>query len=107
MKGYRNIMVEYGDENKKIVVSEFGWAVSDNPPSAYRYAYDNTYQEQAEWTAWAYQRGKSAGWVGPMMLLNLDYGLVASGQPISYWSLLTPTGPVPAYTAIAEMPKHR
>jgi hypothetical protein len=105
MQGYRDVMVANGDEAKKILVTEFGWAVSDNPPPAYQFAYDNTYQEQAEWTVWAFQWGKDAGWVAPMMLFNLDYGLVAPGSEISYWSLLTPTGPVPAYTAIQTMPK--
>jgi hypothetical protein len=107
MHGYHNIMGAYADEDKKIVVTEFGWAVSDNPELAYQFAYDNTYAEQAEWTVWAFQWGKATSWAGPMMLFNLDYGLTAAGSPISYWSLLTPTGTVPAYTAIAEMQKMR
>lgn len=106
MQGYRAVMVANGDENKRILVTEFGWAVSDDPPPAYQYAYDNTYQEQADWTVWAFQWGKSTPWVGPMMLFNLDYGLVAPGSEVSFWSLLTPTGPVPAYTAIQMMPKY-
>lgn len=105
MEGYHNIMAAYADDNKRIVVTEFGWAVSEDPSPGYQYAYDNTYAEQAEWTVWAFQWGKGIGWAGPMMLFNLDYGLTSPALEISYWSLLTPTGTVPAYSAIAAMPK--
>jgi hypothetical protein len=105
MEGYRDVMVANGDGDKKIIPTEFGWAVSDNPPPSYQYAYDNTYQEQAQWTVGAFQWGGNSGWVGPMFFFNLDYGVAAPGSPIAYWSLLMPSGPVPAYIAIANMPK--
>ncbi len=105
MEGYRNVMVTNGDSAKKIVLTEFGWAVTANPQPGYEYARSNTYQEQAQWIVEAFQWGKSQGWVGPMILWNLDYGLTAAGTELSLFSLLTPNGVVPAYTAIVAMPK--
>jgi hypothetical protein len=105
MEGYRNVMVANGDAGKDIVPTEFGWAVSDSPAAGYEYARDNTYEEQAQWTVEAFQAGKQWGWVGPMFLWNLDYGVTAAGTELAQWSLLQPDGPVPAYMAIAGMPK--
>lgn len=104
MRGYRHVMITYGDGNKSIVPTEFGWAVSDNPQAGYEYARDNSYAEQANWIVAAYQWGNNAGWVGPMILWNLDYGVTAPGTELSNFSLLR-NGPTPAYTAIANMPK--
>ena len=104
MEGYRHVMIAHGDGNKSIVPTEFGWAVSDNPQAGYEYARDNTYTEQAQWITTAYQWGKNTGWVGPMILWNLDYGVTAPGTELSNFSLLR-NGPTPAYTAIANMPK--
>jgi hypothetical protein len=105
MEGYRNVMVANGDSNIKIVPTAFGWAVSDNPAPGYEYAIDNTYEEQAQWIVEAFQWAKASGWVGPMFLWNLDYGITAAGTGLSYFSLLTPEGPVPAYAALANLPK--
>jgi hypothetical protein len=105
MEGYRSVMVTNGDSNIKIVPTVFVWAVSDNPAPGYAYAIDNTYEEQAQWIVEALQWAKATGWVGPMFLWNLDYGITAAGTGLSYFSLLTPEGPVPAYSALANLPK--
>lgn len=105
MEGYRNVMVAQGDGSKNIVPTEFGWAVSNNPQPGYEYARSNTYEEQAQWIVQAFQWGKSQGWVGPMLLWNLDYGITAAGTELANFSLLTSNGVVPAYTAIVNMPK--
>jgi hypothetical protein len=106
MEGYRAVMVANGDSNKRIAVTSFGWASASNPASAYQYAADNTYAEQAEWIVQAYQWGRNAGWVNLMILWNLDFGVYyPPSSPGTYWSLLLQTGPVPAYSAVAAMPK--
>lgn len=105
MEGYRNVMVAHGDGSMKIAVTEFGWASTSNPASGLQFAGDNTYAEQAEWIVQAYQWGKNSGWVNMMILWNLDYGVYSPTSPISYWSLLRQTGPIPAYAAVAAMPK--
>jgi spore germination protein YaaH len=105
MEGYRNVMVANGDNSKTIWPTEFGWAVSGNPHPGYEYALDNTLEEQAKWIVEAYQQGKAWGWAGTMFLWNLDYGVTAAGTELAAFSLLLPSGPVPAYGALAGMPK--
>jgi spore germination protein YaaH len=105
MEGYRNVMVANGDNAKTIWPTEFGWASSSNPAPNYEYAADNTLEEQAQWTVEAYQMAKQWGWVGTAFLWNLDYGVTAAGTELSQWGLLQPSGPVPAYGALAGMPK--
>jgi len=105
MEGLRNVMIAHGDSHKGIAPTAFGWAVSDDTTPCYLYAVDNTYEEQAQWIVEAYQWGKAQGRVGPMFLWNLDYGVTAPGTELACFSLLTPAGPVPAYAAIAAMPK--
>jgi hypothetical protein len=101
MEGYRNVMVANGDGNKAISPTEFGWAVSGNPQAGYEYARDNTYEEQARWIVEAYQWAKQQGWVGPMFLWNLDYGVTAAGTELANFGILN----TPAYNALATMPK--
>jgi len=101
MEGYREIMLANGDGSKAIVPTEFGWAVSGNPHPGYEYAADNTPEEQAQWILEAYQLAKGWGWVGPMFLWNLDYGVTAPGTELADFGILNQ----PAYSALAGMPK--
>ena len=41
MEGYRNIMAKYGDSNKRIWPTEFGWAAGGAFDGRYAYANDN------------------------------------------------------------------
>ena len=101
MEGYRNVMVANGDSSKAISPTEFGWAVSGNPHPGYDYARDNTAEEQAQWIVEAYQLAKGWGWVGPMFLWNLDYGVTAGGTELAAFGIIN----MPAYNALANMPK--
>ncbi len=101
MEGYREVMVLNGDGAKAIIPTEFGWAVSDTPRPGYEYAQDNTPEEQAQWIVEAYQLAKNWGWVGPMFLWNLDYGVTAPGTELAAFGILN----MPAYHALAGMPK--
>ncbi len=101
MEGYREVMVANGDGGKAIIPTEFGWAVSGNPKPGYEYARDNTPEEQAQWIVEAYQLAKDWGWVGPMFLWNLDYGVTAEGSELAAFGILN----TPAFEALANMPK--
>jgi hypothetical protein len=101
MEGYRNVMVANGDGGKAISPTEFGWAVSSNPQTGYEYARDNSYEEQAQWIVQAYQWAKQQGWVGPMFLWNLDYGVTAPGTELANFGIVGK----PAFDALANMPK--
>lgn len=104
LEAYRSVMVSNGDSGKRIWPTEVGWASATDPGAGYEYARDNTLAEQAEYSVMAYQMAKSWGWVGPMFLWNLDFGVTNPDTELAYWSLLRPD-PVPAYAALAAMPK--
>lgn len=101
MEGYRQVMVENGDQAKSISPTEFGWAVSGNPHPGYDYARDNTFEEQAQWIVEAFQMMKGWGWVGPTFLWNLDYGVTAPTTELAAFGIIG----TPAYNALAAMPK--
>ncbi len=106
MEGYRNIMNVYGAGDKKIWPTEFGWAAGGAFHSAYQYANDNSYEEQAQWTVEAYQMMKNWGWVGPAFLWNLNFRVVADGTEKAQWGIVDNSwNPLPAYSALASMPK--
>jgi hypothetical protein len=106
MEGYRNIMVNYGDANKTIWPTEFGWASSSSPAQNYEYAADNSLEEQAQYTVKAYQMGKAWGWVGVMFLWNLNFRVIAPGSEMAQWGIVDQGwSPMPAYSALAAMPK--
>jgi len=106
MEGYRNIMVKYGDGNKTIWPTEFGWASNPLPVQHYEYAADNTLEEQAQFTVRAYQMGKSWGWVGVMFLWNLNFKVIADGTEMAQWGIVDAGwGPMPVYSALKAMPK--
>lgn len=105
MEGYRNVMVANGDGGKLLWPTEFGWAVANPPPANYEYAADNTREEQAAWIISAFQQAQAWGWVGPMFLWNLNYGVTNPGSEQAAFSILMPEGPTPAYQALLSAPK--
>ncbi len=106
METYRQIMVENGDSGKLLWVTEFGWAVEPDPPAARKYAADNTLDEQRDWTVKAFQMGKAWGWVGPMLLWNLNFRQILPGSEQAMWSIIEYDGtPLPVYLALQDMPK--
>ncbi len=106
MEGYRNIMIKYGDANKRIWPTEFGWAAGGAFDPRYKYADDNTFEEQAQWTVRAYQIMKSWGFVGPAFLWNLNFRMTNNGTELAQWGIVDPGGnPLPVYNALAAMPK--
>jgi hypothetical protein len=106
MEGYRNIANVYGGGNKLIWPTEFGWAAGGAMNPNYRYADDNDFAEQAQWTVEAYQMMKGWGWVGPAFLWNLNFRVIANGTELAQWGIVDPSwAPLPAYTALAQMAK--
>ncbi len=106
MEGYRNIMVVYGDANKRVWPTEFGWAVGPAVNNSYAYANDNDYGEQAAWTAEAYTMMRNWGWVGPAFLWNLNFRVVADGTEKAQWGIVrNDYSPLPVYEALRALPK--
>ena len=106
MEGYRNIANVYGASNKLIWPTEFGWAAGGANHPAYKYADDNSYEEQAAWTVEAYTMMRNWGWVGPAFLWNLNFRVVAPGTEKAQWGIVGGGWePLPAYNALRSMPK--
>ena len=106
MEGYRNIMVVYGDTNKRLWPTEFGWAVGPAVNGSYAYANDNSPEEQAAWTVEAFQMMRNWGYVGPAFLWNLNFRVVADGTEKAQWGIVrNDYGPMPVYDALRGMGK--
>ncbi|MCC6457855.1 MAG: SH3 domain-containing protein [Caldilineaceae bacterium] len=106
MEGYRNIMNVYGDSNKRIWPTEFGWAAGGAFDPRYAYANDNSFEEQAAWTVEAYTMMRDWGWVGPAFLWNLNFRVVADGTEKAQWGIVSNDwSPLPVYNALKSMGK--
>jgi hypothetical protein len=104
----RQVMVENGDAQKQMWLTEFGWASSTNPAAGYEYAAQNTEQEQADYIGRAFRMGRDQyPWMGPMILFGLNFSLPnVSADPTDEriaWSLLRRDGSKrPAYYAVKD-----
>ncbi len=106
MEGYRNIMVVYGDAEKRVWPTEFGWAAGGAFDPRYAYANDNSFDEQAAWTVEAYTLMRDWGWVGPAFLWNLNFRVVADGTEKAQWGIVrNDYTPLPVYDALRGMGK--
>jgi hypothetical protein len=101
MERYRNVMVANGDSGKRVWPTEFGWASTGSPVAGYEYARDNTAEEQAQFLVQAYQMAKNWGWVGPMFLWNLNFGVTNPGTELAAFGIAGRA----AEGALASMPK--
>jgi hypothetical protein len=99
------------DPNKKLCVTEFGWASSegyDTYPEGFEFAQDNTLDEQAQFITQAYQLMHDEDNVWLTFLFNYDFGNKGNGptdDPVPYSIIDTNGGPRPAFHAVIEMPK--
>ena len=77
IEGYHNVMAEFGDGDRKLWATEFGWAsienVTDGPSQGYEYAADNTELEQAEYLVTALQIARNKGYMGVTFIWNLNF----------------------------------
>lgn len=106
MEEYRRVMVQYGDANKAIWPTEFGWPVwRYHGDERFIFARDNTMEEQAQFIRRAFEMSRDWGWVGPTFLWNLDYGVTAPNTELANFSIVTQAGLTPAYEALRNMPK--
>jgi hypothetical protein len=106
MEDYRRVMVEFGDGQKAIWPTEFGWPVwRYRGDERFEFAQDNTLQEQANYIYRAYEMAQAWGWVGPMFLWNLDYAVTTPNSEMANYGILTRQGLTPAFEALRTMPK--
>ena len=96
MDSYRAVMVQYGDANKQIWPTEFGWPVGTGGGAHPAGQYNNP-NDVANYYAQAYQWGKQQGWVGAMFAWQLDF----SGGEVGAFRIKG----APAYDALKNMAK--
>lgn len=107
LNDYRQIMLDNGDRNTSIWVTDFGWGTSEDttpPGDMHIFVTYTDLQEQAMYVSRGFELGRELGFVGPMFLDNLN-GCQTSGRDIDscYYSLLGPDGsPRPAFIALAN-----
>jgi spore germination protein YaaH len=96
MDSYRAVMVQYGDANKQIWPTEFGWPVGTGGGAHPAGQYNNP-NDVANYYAQAYQWGKQQGWVGVMFAWQLDF----SGGEVGAFRIKGS----PAFDALKNMAK--
>jgi len=106
LEDYHAIMLEYGDTERHIWATEFGWPSTERmghmDTGGWEYAREVSEAQQAEYTVRAFQMGDEQPWVGTMFLWNLNLATVwGPGNSFSAYSLLRPAGAYrPAYIAL-------
>lgn len=106
LEDYRAIMVAYGDAEREIWVTEFGWPSTERvgpmDTTGWEYAREVSEVQQAEYIVRAFQMGDERPWVGPMFLWNVNLATIwGARDPVSAYSLLRPDGSYrPAYVAL-------
>lgn len=106
LEDYHAIMLEYGDTERQLWATEFGWPSVENmgpmDVTGWEYALEVGEDQQAEYIVRAFHMGDERSWVGPMFLWNVDLAAIwGPGNPTSAYSLLRPDGSYrPAYLAL-------
>jgi polysaccharide biosynthesis protein PslG len=106
LRDYHAIMLEDGDTERRIWVTEFGWPSTDGmgqmDTTGWEYAREVSEDQQADYTVRAFQMGDDCSWVGPMFLWNLNLATIwGSASSFSAYSLLRSDGSYrPVYVAL-------
>jgi hypothetical protein len=106
----REIMVENGDEAKKVIILEFGWTIDPRHDSPYHWhAVSPEQQDKYLQRAYAYAEENWQPWIGVMSLIYIAHPRWHWGDEQVYWSVVYPGFPelrtAPAYYGLLYMPK--
>lgn len=72
----RQVMVENGDADKQMWLTEFGWSSTEKPAAGFEYAAQNSEQEQADYIGRAFRMGRDQyPWMGPMLIFQLNMAM--------------------------------
>jgi GH35 family endo-1,4-beta-xylanase len=108
VEGLRAVMEKYGDANKQMWLTEFGWTTK-NEVKGYEYGQYISDQDQAAYLVRAYQLAdRKYPWMGVMLLWNLNYSTIVPPTDEKHpWSIIDKDHqPRPAYLALKAMPKN-
>jgi hypothetical protein len=106
----RQVMVENGDEAKKVVILELGWTIDPRPESPYRWhAVDEITQAEYFKRAYRYAAEHWQPWVGVMSLIYVADPTWHMDDEETYWSIVYPFYPelraAPAYYGLKGLEK--
>lgn len=106
----RRLMVENGDEEKKVIILEFGWTVEPRPNSPYFWhRVDPITQAQYFERAYQYAIEHWQPWIGVMSLIYVADPSWHMDMEETYWSIVYPYYPelraAPAYYGLKKLPK--
>jgi hypothetical protein len=113
VEDYRAIQAEFGDSDRKMWATEFGWGTMDGlglpvPDEQPFFAYMDQ-NKQAEYIIAAFQIAQQWDFMGPMFLWNLNIGALDGTIDANQagYSILgnEPDRPRAAYRALVDMPK--
>ena len=102
-----DVMAKYGDGDKQIWLTEFGWTTANQAPG-YEYGKYITEALQAQYLVRAYQIAQTEWpWMGVMNVWNLNFStIVAPSDEKAPWSIIRQDwSHRPAYDALKAMPK--
>lgn len=106
----RELMVQYGDEAKKIIILEFGWTIEPRSNSPYYWHAVHKFEQAAYFEqAYAYAIENWQPWIGVMSLIYIADPAWDKDMEETYWSIVFPGYPelyaAPAYVGLKKMPK--
>jgi hypothetical protein len=104
---YREVMVQNGDGNKQIWLSEFGYCSNDLVIPGYEYCPYISEDTQARFLVQAVQIARSTPYIGALFVWNLNYQVVVpqTDEKWGFGVLRSDWSGRPAWGALANMPK--
>lgn len=109
IEALRRVMEEFGDAEKKVWLTEFGWTTRNEAPG-YEYGSVISEELQAQYLTRALQKGcNEYGWIGVMFIWTLNHSVVTQPSDEKYpWSVVRGDwSPRPSYDAIKALNKQR
>lgn len=109
LNDYHAIMLANGDTEHMLWVTDFGWGTSvdvgEEPPTNSSFLTYTSLEQQAQYTAHAFELGRDTGFVAVMILYNLNGCAVQpANMEACYYSLTAPSGQQrPLYRTLSLM----
>jgi hypothetical protein len=104
---YRDLMVQNGDGDKSIWFTEFGYGSTDLAVPGYEYSTAISEEEQGQFLVRAFQKARDLGYIGGMIVWNLNYQLAVpkTDEKWGFGLIRDDWSPRPAFSMLAAMPK--